>query len=626
MPPELAPTRPRWTWTEAAARLLPLALAAAAYARCLDGAFQFDDLEGLVERRAVKDLAGWLGGAPPAEFFLTGRPLTTLSFAANYALGRLDPLGYHLVNLACHLAATWLAFRLAHRVGELAGALRPRRLAAGVAGLFAVHPLQSQAVAYVSQRAELLASALFVGALLLLLPPPGPAPGRPWARRAGALLLFLLAFSAKPMALTLPAAWLLLRLASPPPAPGERPAWRAALPWAAALGALSAALAVALLGALRGRPDAGLSVAGVTPWRYLVTQAEVVATYLRLLAWPAGLSVDWAWPTSPGLSHPATLASAALVAAVLAGGAALLWRGGGRAGPGAAAARLAGLGILWFFLLLAPTSSVVPLADNLVEHRTYLANWGALLAAVAGADWLAARLGRPRLAAGAWAAAVLALGLALAARTPAWRTREALWRDAAAKNPGAMRPHLNLGQALAEEGRLDEAVAELREALRVSDGVPRHEATAFLDLGVALLDAGRPDEARGALEAGLRRDPAHDLLLLNLAAVEGAAGRLEAAEALARRAQVASPGQPGVQVLFGNLAMERGDAAGALEAFARALALDPERGEAHYGRALVLQALERPAEACAELSAALATPLRPVLRAEVSALRQARCR
>ncbi len=89
---------------------------------------------------------------------------------------------------------------------------------------------------------------------------------------------------------------------------------------------------------------------------------------------------------------------------------------------------------------------------------------------------------------------------------------------------------------------------------------------------------------------------------------------------------MARPGQYGVQVLFGNLAMERGDAAGALEAFARVLALDPERGEAHYGRALVLQALERPAEACAELSAALATPLRPVLRAEVSALRQARCR
>jgi tetratricopeptide (TPR) repeat protein len=72
--------------------------------------------------------------------------------------------------------------------------------------------------------------------------------------------------------------------------------------------------------------------------------------------------------------------------------------------------------------------------------------------------------------------------------------------------------------------------------------------------------------------------------------------------------------------------MERGDAAGALDAFARALALDPERGEARYGRALVLSALERPAEACAELRAALATPLRPALRADVSGLLQARCR
>jgi Tfp pilus assembly protein PilF len=367
-------------------------------------------------------------------------------------------------------------------------------------------------------------------------------------------------------------------------------------------------------------------VAGATPWRYLVTQAEGVATYLRLLAWPAGLSVDWAWPASPGLSHPATLASAALLALALAGAAALLARGRRGAGPGAAAARLAGVGVLWYFVALAPTSSLVPLADNLVEHRTYLANWGALLAVVAGADWLADRLGRPRLAAGAWAAAVLALALALAARTADWRTREALWRDAAARNPGSMRAHLNLGEALAEQGRAEEAAAEHREALRVTDGVPRHEAVAFLDLGVALLDAGRPAEARAALEAGLQRDPGHDLLLVNLAALEGAAGNLAAAEALARRAQAANPGQASVQVLFGHLAMERGDAAGALDAFARALALDPERGEARYGRALVLSALERPAEACAELRAALATPLRPALRADVSGLLQARCR
>jgi len=282
--------------------------------------------------------------------------------------------------------------------------------------------------------------------------------------------------------------------------------------------------------------------------------------------------------------------------------------------------------VAWFFLVLAPTSSVVPLADNLVEHRTYLAAWGLFLAAVAGADRLAARFAAPRAAVAAWGLALLALAAALHQRTAVWETREALWRDALARNPSAARAHVALADALGAQGRLEEAIAEYQAALRATAGNPWQEGQVLASLGVALLDAGRPEEARRTLERALALQPENDQLLVNLAAMVGGAGDAARAEALARRALQANPAQAGAWVIFGNLAMERGDGPGALAAFDRAIALDPDRGEAHYGRALVLEAMERGPESCRALREALQATLRPEYRATVTAQVQARCR
>jgi tetratricopeptide (TPR) repeat protein len=609
------------------AALLPLALALAGYGRSLGGEFQLDDTTGIAENPALQLFWPWLRDAGLGEAFLLQRPLTTLSFAANYAAGRLDPLGYHAVNLALHLAAALLAGLLARRVASLAGAERPGRIALGVAGLFAVHPLQSQAVAYVSQRSEVLASALYAATLLLLLSrDPGGRP-RPWGTWAAALVTFLLGFAAKPMVVTLPAAWLAILLAAAPAGrPGPAPPWRRALPALAAAAAASALLSAALVTALQGRSDAGLSVPGTSPWRYFLTQWRALATYLRLLAWPSGQSVDWAFPTSPGLSDPATIAAGALVGAAAAASLVLLLRAGRRPGPAGATARLAGLGLAWFFILLAPTSSFVPLADNLAEHRVYLAAWGVLLAAVAAADALAARLAAHRVAAGAWAAAVLLLGLALHGRTGVWVTQEALWRDAAAKAPGLARPRINLGVALERQGRTEEAVAQYEAALGLVGADRRSRAQVLLNLGAAQLNAGRHGEARRALEAGLALNPQHELILVNLAVLAGEVGDLAAAEEFARRVLAVNPGQASAHVIFGNLGLERGDWPGALSAFDRALALDPERGEAHLGRALAFRALGRLPEECAALRQALGATLRDGIRRSVAVQAAERCR
>ncbi|MCM2334551.1 MAG: hypothetical protein NDI82_11480, partial [Anaeromyxobacteraceae bacterium] len=149
--------------------LLPLALAVAATWRALPGQFQFDDETSIVTNPAIKDLAAFLTPGPWRGALAGGRPVTDLTFALNYAYARLEPWNYHLTNLAVHLAAVALAFAVTRRLLRLAGAARGDGIALAAAGLFALHPLQSQAVSYVVQRAESLAAALTLGSLALLL-------------------------------------------------------------------------------------------------------------------------------------------------------------------------------------------------------------------------------------------------------------------------------------------------------------------------------------------------------------------------------------------------------------------------------------------------------------------------
>ncbi|HET6923604.1 MAG TPA: hypothetical protein VFI16_10700, partial [Anaeromyxobacteraceae bacterium] len=403
--------------------LAPLLLATLAYARVLGGEFQFDDLTSVEENPAVKAPALLL-----ARPLLDGsfRPLTDLGFALNHALGRLDPLGYPVLNRARHLLAVVLVHRLSLAVLRRAGAARVQGTALAVAGAFAVHPLHSQAVSYVAQRAEVLASVLYLGALLLLLEADRRGRGVGGvAAWGGALAVWLLGLHAKAVAVSLPAAWVLLAATLPR---GEEPAPRRlgrALLQVAPFLALAALFAVRTVGSLRGRPDAGLEVPGIPPLAYALTQIRVVLGYLRLLAWPSGQNLDHEVAPSTGLDGPTLLAAAAL-AALLAAAVVLSVRSRAWPAPGRAAARLGLLGLGWFLLVLAPTSSAIPLADLMEEHRAYLASWGPLLAAGAAAARLLDRFAPARrrmVAAVGVAATWLGLALALHARNAVWETK-----------------------------------------------------------------------------------------------------------------------------------------------------------------------------------------------------------
>ncbi len=484
-----------------------LAAIYAGYARALDGELQFDDLRGIEQNELVKN---------PRLFLEPGmlmriHALDDLTLALNYRVNGMAVRPYHLVNLALHLGAVVVALALALLLLRRIDWPAPFATAWLAAALFGLHPMQTEAVSYIYQRAEVLASLFYLLGLLLALTAEEKGPAfRRGAAAAGALIAFALAWSAKPVAVTFPALLVLCTLAFPPPDSGSaiRRAARTLPLWV-----MAAVFATQLLtGPLRGNPEGGFDVPTMSPLRYFLTQPRVVLTYLRLFLWPAGQNVDWDFAPSESLLEPSTaLAFAAVAALVLL--AVWLWRRGD--GGGQPAARMVAFGIFWFFIVLAPTSSFVPLPDVIAEHRTYLANFGLSFAAAAEAVHLAHRFGRRGLfAASAVAlAACVALGVALERRNAVWesgangpgpRTRRTAGGGTPRRRGRSWRPprragaeHRRGAARAAPVSRGDSQVGEARgpSPERAGADEPRHR----------LAPDGRAGEGLGACVASRRR-------------------------------------------------------------------------------------------------------------------------
>jgi len=589
---------------------VPMLLAAAAYGRVLHGDFLFDDVRVVTENQVLRDpaavLRGFAGG-----LLHGGRPTTEVTFALSHAIGGQTPLAFHAVNLLLHLAVVVLVFHFTREVLRMAGRGPGSGVAVAVAGIFALHPMQSQAVSYVSQRSEVLASGLYLATLLLLLRPGKPEAGmRRALAGAAALVLFTLGMGAKPIVATAPIAWLLLLAMVPPAgAPGEQPRWRWRLLPFAPLALVGILLVRSALRAVEGRPDAGFSVPGATPGNYFLTQWRAVATYVRLLAWPAGQNADWSFPMSRSMGEPAVLVAGAFLAALLAGAGLLWWRS--RRGDDLASAdgRAAAYGVAWFFLLLAPTSTFLPIADILVEHRVYLASWGLFLVAVLGGERLLTRVapGRRTLAAAIFVGTVWAvLAVALHRRNAVWENDLAFWRDAVEKSPGKARAHLGLGTAWVKRGDLERAAAEFGAGLScVGPDAPGMAASLLQNLGVAFIQLGRAPEAVAPLRRALEIDPGNRLAPVSLAVALWRTSDLDGAEALAGGALARAPENAVALRVMGQVRMARGDDAGALPFLERAVRADPTDPTLRFNLGGAYAGLGRTAEACAAWRAVL---------------------
>ena len=589
---------------------VPMLLAVAAYGRVLHGDFLFDDVRVVQRNPALQDLGGVLRGFW-GSLLHGGRPTTEVTFVLSHAMGGPVPWAFHSVSLLLHLAVVVLIFLFTREVLRLAGRGPASGVAVAVAGIFALHPMQSQAVSYVTQRSEVLASGLYLATMLLLLEAGRRGPGlRGGLLGLAALTAFTLGLGAKTIVVTAPVAYLLLVALVPPPASRSAPApwtWRFALITPIVL--LDLVVARGVLGGIEGRADAGFAVPGASPGSYFLTQWRAVATYVRLLAWPAGQNADWSFPMSRSLGEPAVLLSGALLAGMLGVAAALWWRCRRRDDPEGAAGRAAAFGVSWFFLVLAPTSSFVPIADKLVEHRVYLASWGLFLAAVLGGERLLARV-QPRrralwgtLAVGAtW----IVLAVALHERNAVWESDLALWSDVVTRSPFKARARLGLGTAKIRRGDLEGAAAEFAAGLsRVAPDAPGLQISLLHNLGGALIRLGRAPEAVAPLRRVLEMEPGNSLAPQSLAVALWSTGDLDGAESVARSILARAPENAIALRVMGQVRLARGDDAGAIPLLEQAIRADPADAPLLFNLGGAYAGLGRTAEACASWRAVL---------------------
>lgn len=574
-----------------------------AWSNSLTAPFQLDDHSSILGNASIRRLwpPGWLNPPATAGETVSGRPVLNFTFAVNHALGGLEVRGYHAVNLLIHAAAALALWGILRRTPAAGGA--GAALAATL--LWAVHPLQTAAVTYVVQRAESLAGlcglltlyAFVRGAEGLpcsgpLRAPKGSKPAvidrryriSPRAWFVLSVACCLLGVGAKETVAVVPLLVLLYDRAFL--AGGFRAAWRARGRVHAALFATWLPLAALVLAndGRGGSAGAGLIGAGT----YFLTQCGAIIRYLGLVFWPAGQVFDYGTPVAAGFG---TVAPQCLLLAALAAGTLWLLRRNHRAGFAGAA----------FFLLLAPSSSFMPVAtQTMAEHRMYLP----LAVVVALVCAAVASRGIPYRRSGSVLAAVgvLVFGAVTFARNRTYGSELALWGDTVAKRPDNPRARYNLGLALAGAGRAEEAVAEFRHALALR---PEH-AFAHFELAKVALLAGRWEEAAGGFARALAADPHFVNARVNLARALARLGRADEAVAHYRQALADQPGATDIRSDLAGLLIQRGRADEARELLLGASRPDDTSAATWFALGNLLARQERFVEAIAAYRAAVA--------------------
>jgi Tfp pilus assembly protein PilF len=619
---------PGWT-----APLLIVAAGAAAYANSFSGPFVFDAAGFIRDNPGIRRL--W----PPLAVMFAGngapaRPLPNYTFAVNYALHGLDPIGFHVVNLLIHLAAALTLFAIVRRTlssGPLA--VRYGRSATGlalaVAVLWAVHPLQTQAVTYIYQRMESLMGLFFL--LTLYGFRRGADSANPRLAYVGSVAACVCGMLSKEVMVAAPLVVLLydrIFVAA---------SWRAiwSLRWKYYLALASTWLILGLVVFGQRQHYHEFQAATCGPLEYVASQPGVLLWYLRLVLWPTGQCLDYGWPVAHRIGDIAPAGVAVLLLLLATLGSLWKWPPWGFLGG-------------WLFLILAPTSSVLPVTDLAVEHRMYLPLAAVIAALVMGGDLLLGvllrrlRVPTPRrtvlqgtIAAALVTSAVVALGVRTWLRNEDYRTNLWIWEDAVRQRPLNERAHDSLGNALADSGRVAEAIEHYQKALEikpsyagahnnlalalvgrgsVAEAIRYYQkaleiqpsyADAHYNLGTVLIGCGRVEEAIVHFQKALEINPDYAAAHNNLALALGSRGRVNAAIAHFQKALEIQPDYARAHNNLGNTLVSCGRVGEAIAHYRKALELNPDYAEAHNNLGTALATRGELSEAIAHFQKAL---------------------
>jgi tetratricopeptide (TPR) repeat protein len=603
----------------------------AVYVNSLSAPFVFDDQSAIIDNPSIRQLSPLsVPLSPPQNKPVARRPIVNLTLAVNYAMGRLDPFGYRVANLAIHLLAALTLFGIVRRTLRLPSLAsqfggQATNLAWITALIWTLHPLQTELIDYVTQRTESMMALFYL--LTIYCSIRALETRRPGRWHACSVIACLAGMACKESMVTAPAIvalydWTFVSRAALDKIRRGR----------LYVGLVATWVPLAILMIASPTTSVGFYT-NVSPWTYLLSQPAMLLTYLRESLWPRNLVLDY------GIPEPVTLTEVWLpFLAVAAIGVFVIYVLVRRPHAGFLGA--------WCFITLSPTSSFVPIATEVgAERRMYLPLAALVALVVLGAyrAWTSRVSAQPQTVP---IAATVALCVALAAgtiqRNREYQTKlsimkvtverrphprsyqmlanayfEAGERDQALQylrlakadptasfmlgielvsggqvapgaeelerfvslapsHPRAADAHEALGQVYLNGGQLDRAAAHLRTAVGLE---PRRAASHGL-LGRVLVQQGRTGEALGELQTSVTLQPGDLDTLRLLGIVQGQSGQLAAAAKTFQRAIELYPKSSRDHYLLGRALAAMGQVAAALPYFAQAVVLDPQNAEA----------------------------------------------
>jgi protein O-mannosyl-transferase len=542
-PAPASPLKSKISWLGWAVAAALAALVFWAYSPAANGPFLFDDsYMGFALPGADAPLGAWVRGV---------RPVLMATYWVNHQISGDGTGSFHTANVLIHCICTGLLFLIVKRLLEWAGLEAARRngLACLAASIFLLHPAQTEAVAYLAGRSEALATMFVFAAFGLFLYREKPA--LTWLRTGGVMAFFLAALFTKEHTVALPALLLLTDYWWNPgfSFKGIWGNWKLY-----ATGALGAGAGVIyFLPSILHAPSAGFGMRDLTWYQYFFTQCRALFVYPMVFLAPARLTADWDFPVSKTIFERGSIVGLiALVSLVI-----LAWRYRRRF-------PLATYGFFTYLVLMAPTSSILPIQDPVAERRLYFSMIGLLLILVDFVSRL--KITRQKLV-GATTLVALAAAFATHARAAVWGDAVALWEDTAAKSPNKPRAHFQLGFAYYDQGNYARAIAEFDRVARLQP--PTHNL--LIDWGLAYDAMKQPDLAIAKLRQ---------------------AAEIEAT--------------PHVYSQIGMVYAKRGQWPQALDALVTAERLDPNYAPVHFYRGSINLSLNRVEDAVTEYERALA--------------------
>ena len=553
-----------------------------AYRPAWHGGFLWDDDAYIINNELLTAADGWqriwFSLDSPSQYF----PFTYSTFRIEHALWGLNTTGYHWVNLLLHVGNALLVWAVLARLRVPGSWL--------AAAIFALHPVQVESVAWITERKNVLMGFFFLLTLLTWIAFVDERARRPWIFYCLALIFYVLALSAKATACTLPAALFLILWLQKKPVTMRR--LMQIVPFVVlgvGMGLLAVWWELHHQGTNRG------VFTFLSPTERILVASRAVWFYLSKIFWPSNLAFIYPrWNISPTDLFVYIWPLAGIVACV---GIYFLRRYVGRSVEVAAGFFVATLSpVLGFIMLFTFRYTFV------ADHYQYLACIGPIALASAGIVSLSVKFTQYRVVIISVTLFVVAsLGAMTWWQAATYTDIETLWRTTLAKNPECWMAHTNLGLVLLQQGKIDDGIAHYRSALQMQPD----SWDAEYNLGTALLAKGQVDEAIQHCERAVGMRPTDPDAQVSLGDALLQKGRIDDAIAHYQKAMTVRPDHFLARYGLGHALLEKGELNSAIEVCRTALMLRPSDADCHTTLAIALEEKGEPAEAIQHYEKAL---------------------